>query len=286
MKKNIKNNKNIKIGFIGCGNMAFAMIAGISKQNTKKSSKLKYSIIASNPSLDKLKKVKKDFNIEITQNNKKVAQVADIIIIAVKPKFYKKVIKEISSYINPNTIIVSITIGYTISHLEDFFTKNTKNNKKIKIIRAMPNTPCMVSEGMSALCKNKNVSNKEFNIVCNIFQCFSKTAIIEEDLFDSVVAVSGSAPAYVYMFIEALADGAVLQGMSRELAYKFASQTVLGSAKMVLETNTHPAILKDNVCSPAGSTIEAIKILEDNAFRGSIINAMEYCAEKSKKIKN
>ncbi len=279
-----KNNKNIKIGFIGCGNMAFAMIAGISKKNTKKSNKLDYSIIASNPSLDKLLKVEKEFNIDITQSNKNVAQVADIIIIAVKPKFYKKVIKEISDYIRPNTIIVSITIGYTISHLEEFFIEKSKKSKKIKIIRAMPNTPCMVSKGMTALCKNKHVSNKEFNIVCEIFKCFSEIAILEEDLFDSVVAVSGSAPAYVYMFIEALADGAVLQGMPRELAYKFASQTVLGSAEMVLKTNTHPAILKDNVCSPAGSTIEAVKVLEDNAFRGSIIKAMVSCAEKSKKI--
>lgn len=269
--------KITKIGFIGCGNMARAMINGICNSSNSHL----YNITASNRSINKLEELQKDFynfNIKITQNNKEVAKNSNILILAIKPRFYKNVIHEISNIINPNTIIVSITIGYTLKDLEEFFLEN----KNIKIIRAMPNTPCMVSEGMSALCKNQYVSEDEIKTVVSLFKSFSKVEILDEYLFDSVVAVSGSAPAYVYMFIEALADGAVLQGMPREMAYKFAAQTVLGSAKMVLDTKTHPAQLKDNVCSPAGSTIEAIRVLEKNNFRSSIIEAMIASGNKSK----
>lgn len=269
-----EKDKKLTVGFIGCGNMAIAMIGGIVRNNDKE-----YNIIASNHTIDKLLKAKQEYNIGISQDNREIAKESDIIILAVKPKFYRKVIEEIKECIKPECIIVSITIGYTLENLQEFFS-----NKGIKIIRAMPNTPCMIGEGMTALCKNNYVKDEEFRIVCDIFDNFSRTAVLDEDIFGSVVAVSGSAPAYIYMFIEALADGAVLQGMPRELAYKFASQTVLGSAKMVLETNTHPAILKDNVCSPAGSTIEAVKVLEEKGFRGNIIQAMTACAEKSKKI--
>lgn len=269
-----KNNK-ITIGFIGCGNMAVAMIGGIVRNNRKD-----YDIIASNRSLEKLLRAKEEYGIHITQDNKEVVEKSDVVILAVKPKLYKEVAEEINNYLKPETIVVSITIGYTLSDLKKFF----KYSSTLKIIRAMPNTPCMVGEGMTALCKSWEVKDEELDIVIDIFNNFSKTALIDEDLFESFVAISGSSPAYIYMFIEALADGAVLHGMPRELAYQFASQAVLGSAKMVLETNMHPAILKDNVCSPAGSTIEAVKVLEKNAFRSTIIQAISACVEKAKKI--
>ena len=153
-----------------------------------------------------------------------------------------------------------------------------------KVIRTMPNTPALVGEGMSALCANKNITKEELQDVVNIFESFGKIEILEEKLIDVVPAVSGSSPAYVYMFIEALGDGAVLQGMPRDKAYKMAAQAVLGAAKMVLETGEHPGKLKDNVCSPGGTTIEAVYTLEKNNFRGSVISAMESCTEKAIKM--
>ena len=153
---------------------------------------------------------------------------------------------------------------------------------KYKIVRAMPNTPSLVGEGMSSLCCNDRVTEDEILSVKNIFESFGKAEILPEYLIHSVIGASGSAPAYVFMMIEAMADGAVLGGMPREKAYKFAAQALLGSAKMVLETGKHPGELKDMVCSPGGTTIEAVKALEQNGFRAAVIDAMEKCMNKSK----
>lgn len=152
--------------------------------------------------------------------------------------------------------------------------------QEMKIVRTMPNTPAMVCEGMTAACYNEAVSEEEIQEVCKILDGFGKTELIPEHLMDAVVAVSGSSPAYIYMLIEAMADAAVAQGMQRAQAYRFASQAVLGSAKMVLETGKHPGELKDMVCSPGGTTIAAVMELEKTGFRSSIMEAMRVCAEK------
>ncbi|EEL87777.1 Pyrroline-5-carboxylate reductase [Bacillus cereus AH1272] len=153
--------------------------------------------------------------------------------------------------------------------------------RKLKIVRVMPNTPALVGEGMSALCHNALVTEKDLEDILNIFNSFGQTEIVNEKLMDVVTSVSGSSPAYVYMFIEAMADAAVLNGMPRDQAYKFAAQAVLGSAKMVLETGIHPGALKDMVCSPGGTTIEAVATLEEKGLRTAIISAMNRCTQKS-----
>ena len=173
---------------------------------------------------------------------------------------------------------MSIAAGPTLQMIEDYFQKS------IKVVRTMPNTPAQVGEAMSAIIPNRNVTENELNQVIAIFNSFGKCEVVSEVLIDSVIAVSGSSPAYVYMMIEAMADAAVLQGMPRNLAYEFAAQAVLGAAKMVLETGMHPGGLKDQVCSPGGTTIEAVAKLEQEGFRASIMNAMEACAKKSKKM--
>lgn len=145
----------------------------------------------------------------------------------------------------------------------------------------MPNTPALVGEGMSALCPNEMVTKRDLEDVLNIFNSFGQTEIVSEKLMDVVTSVSGSSPAYVYMIIEAMADAAVLDGMPRNQAYKFAAQAVLGSAKMVLETGMHPGALKDMVCSPGGTTIEAVATLEEKGLRTAIISAMQRCTQKS-----
>lgn len=158
--------------------------------------------------------------------------------------------------------------------------------RKVKVVRVMPNTPALVGEGMSALCPNDIVTKEELEYIVTIFESFGKAEIVSEKLMDVVTAVSGSAPAYVYMFIEAMADAAVLDGMPRNQAYKFAAQAVYGSAKMVLETGMHPGALKDMVCSPGGTTIEAVATLEEKGLRTAVISAMRNCTKKSIEMSN
>ena len=265
---------NKTIGFIGCGNMAQAMIGGIVKSNLVSSEK----VIASNPSDNSLNKVKKEYNILVTKDNVEVAKFADIVILAIKPDKYFQVIDEIKPYLKKEVVIVTIAAGITLEHM------SSKLGEGSKVIRTMPNTPALVGQGMSALCANGNTNKEELQDVVDIFESFGKVELLEENLIELVPAVSGSSPAYVYMFIEALGDGAVLQGMPRDKAYRMAAQAVLGAAKMVLETGQHPGKLKDDVCSPGGSTIEAVYTLEKNNFRGSVIAAMESCTEKSIKM--
>lgn len=265
---------NKKIGFIGCGNMAQAIIGGIIKSGIVS----KDNIIASRNNAEKLQAIKESLGINITQDNKEVAMEADVLFLAVKPHIYALVIEEIKDYIKNDAVIVTIAAGITISFMEKAF------DKSVKIVRTMPNTPAMVGEGMSALCCNKEVSKDELSMVVTLFEAFGKAEVIEERLMDSVPAVSGSSPAYVYMFIEALADGAVRDGIPREKAYKMAAQAVLGAAKMVLETGIHPGALKDNVCSPGGTTIEAVFALERNNFRGTVIEAMKACTDKTREM--
>jgi pyrroline-5-carboxylate reductase len=262
------------IGFIGCGNMAQAMIGGIIKSGLKKP----LSVMASNTSSGKLQAVKERYGIATTTNNIDIAKEADIVVLAVKPNKYPDVINEIKGYIKEDAIIVIIAAGITMEKVAEGFGGG------IKVARTMPNTPALVGEAMSALCFNSEVSENEKNEVISIFESFGKVEIVEEKLMDVIPAISGSSPAYVYMFIEALADGGVLQGIPRSKAYKLAAQAVLGAAKMVLETGEHPGVLKDNVCSPGGTTIEAVYTLEKNNFRGAVISAMESCTEKAVKM--
>ncbi|GCD09344.1 pyrroline-5-carboxylate reductase [Clostridium tagluense] len=262
------------IGFIGCGNMAQAMIGGIVKSDLVSSKK----VIGSNPSDRSLNKVKEEYNILVTKDNVEVAKFSDILILAVKPYKYFEVIHEIKPYLKKAVVIVTIAAGITLAGMSGAL------GDCAKVIRTMPNTPALVGEGMSALCANKNITKEELQDVVSIFESFGKVEILEENLIEIVPAVSGSSPAYVYMFIEALGDGAVLQGMPRDKAYRMAAQAVLGAAKMVLETGEHPGKLKDNVCSPGGTTIEAVYTLEKNNFRGSVISAMESCTEKAIKM--
>lgn len=264
----------MKIGFIGCGNMATAIISGILN------AKLVYNsnILVSDKSVEAKNKLKEKFDVTVSNDSSELVKKCDIVFLSIKPNVFDDVLKEVFESIDDKKIIISIAAGKTIKNIEDIIG----NDKKI--IRTMPNTPALVNEGMSAICKNQNINDCELNKVIEIFNCFGKCEVIDESLMDVVVGASGSSPAYVYIFIEAMADCAVKYGMSRDMAYKFVSQSVLGSAKMVLETNIHPAQLKDNVCSPGGTTIEAVKSLEEHGFRSAVICAMSEAIEKSMKM--
>lgn len=262
------------IGFIGAGNMGSAMIDGICKSSQVTSSQ----IIASDYSSESLERLKNTYAIDTTPANETVAQRSDILFLAVKPNKLAEVIPPIAAHIKTGCIVVSIAAGQSIATLEGLFGKD------IKLVRAMPNTPALVGEGMSALSPNKNVTDAELNEIIELFNCFGKAEVVPESLMDAVTGVSGSSPAYVYMFIEAMADAAVADGMPRPQAYRFAAQSVYGAAKMVLETGKHPGELKDAVCSPGGTTIEAVAVLEEKGFRNAVISAQRACSDKSREM--
>lgn len=263
-----------KIGFIGTGNMGKAIISGILSANLVSSKE----IVAYDSYKPALEAVHNKFGITITSSEREVVQQAKVIILAVKPNLIDKILSTIKEDMLEDKIIVSIAAGKTIDNLSKYLPENSK------IIRVMPNTPALVGAGMSALCFNDYVTQEDKKEVLSIFESFGKAKIIDEYLIDAVAGVSGAGPAYVYIFIKSLADGAVEMGMSRTDAYTFAAQTVLGSAKMVLETGKHPGELKDMVTSPGGSTIAAIKSLENDKFRSTIINAVIAAAERNSKM--
>ena len=260
------------IGFIGAGNMGSAMIGGIVKSGFVSPK----HIMASAHSTETLERIHNDFGIRTTLSSAEVATNSDVLFLAIKPNKFAEVLPQLADSLKENCIVVSVAAGQSIPTIEKLLGNH------IKLVRAMPNTPALVGESMSALCCNSHVTADELSYVKQLFNCFGKAEIVTESMMDAVIGVAGSSPAYVYMFIEAMADAAVADGMPRAMAYQFASQSVLGAAKMVLETGKHPGELKDAVCSPGGTTIEAVAALEANGFRDAVISAQRACVQKSK----
>ena len=264
----------MKLGFIGTGNMASAIIDGIIKHGMIPASE----IIGSALSEAGRERARQQFGIHVTASNTEVAERADILILSVKPQFYADVIQEIKGHVTDRQIVITIAPCKTLSWLREQFGKD------VKIIRTMPNTPAMAGAGMTAMCPGEHLQEEEISYAISLLESFGRVEIVPERLMDAVTAVSGSSPAYVFLFIEAMADAAVSGGMPRPQAYRFAAQAVLGSAKLVLDTGKHPGELKDMVCSPAGTTIEAVRALEERGFRGAVFEAMKVCEEKSRNM--
>ena len=263
-----------KIGFVGCGNMGSSMVGGIIKSGFLEAG----NIIISTKTETSSKKLEEQFGVTTTLDSKVVAREAEVIVLAVKPFMYKTIIEEIKDELTNDKLIITVAAGISIDNMEEWLGRD------FKVIRTMPNTPALVEEAMSGVCPNKNVSKEELEYCVKMFESFGECVQLEEKDFHGFTALCGSSPAYVFMFIEAMADGAVKLGIPRAKAYKMAAQSVLGSAKMVLETGTHPGELKDMVCSPAGTTIDAVVELERLGFRNSVIQAIDKCAEKSKRM--
>lgn len=264
----------MRIGFIGCGNMASAVIGGIlDKQIVSEK-----EIAASTKTEESALSVREKLGISCTTKNKEVISGADIVFLAVKPQFCQEVIQEIKESVTEEQVIVSIAAGKKLSWLEEQF------GGKRKIIRTMPNTPALVGEGITGVCKNDAVTGEELEQVLLLLRSCGRAETVTEPMMDVVGAVSGSSPAFVFMFIEAMADGAVAEGMPRKKAYEFAAQAVLGSAKMVLETGKHPGELKDMVCSPAGTTIEGVGVLEERGMRSAVTESIRACVRKTREL--
>lgn len=263
----------MKIGFIGGGNMAGAIANGVVASGLCE----KKNICICDINAESLKKYDKEI---VTSQDNKDALSCDYIVLAVKPFILPKVLEELSSHNTDGKVFISIVAGVTVKEIKSILGESAK------VIRVMPNTPAQVGEGMTVIAKPDNkVSEEELSGVKKIFDAVGKTEIMAESMLNVVTGVSGSSPAYVFMLIEAMADAGVSGGIPREIAYKLAAQSVLGSAKMVLETDKHPAELKDMVCSPKGTTIEAVAELEKRGFRSAIIEAIKKCIDKANNIK-
>lgn len=262
------------IGFIGCGNMGRAMVEGIMKAELVSGDHM----ILSNQHPEKLTELSECYDCYIS-DNESVAKHSDIIVLAVKPYMYQGVIEEIRTMVKESVILINIAPGISNEDMEAMF------QKPIKTVHAMPNTPAMVGEGMSALVFNERCTKDDHDDVKALFESFGSCREIDEHMMDAVIGVSGSSPAYLFMILEAMADGAVRLGMPRKDAYAFAAQAMIGSATMLAQTGMHPGELKDMVCSPAGTTIEAVAMLEEKGLRSAIIEAMHVCAQRSRDMR-
>lgn len=263
-----------KIGFIGSGNMARSMIKGLISSNKVSAD----NIFVSNSNTKSLDEVKCLYSVNTLTKNTELAEISDIIFLCTKPDKYKLVSNEIDNYLKDDVIIISIAPGQTIEKVSSYFSKD------VKVISSMPNTPSKVLAGMSAISINDKISEADAQYILSLFRSFGEAEIIDESLMNAIIAVSGSSPAFIFILIEAMADKAVSFGLPREKAYKFVANAVLGSAKMVLEDGSHVAKLKDDVCSPKGTTINGVLALEKYGFRNAIQEAMEEVYKKANEM--
>lgn len=264
-----------RVGICGTGNMGQAIAAGIISSGLITGDNL----FLYNRHREKAEQVALSAGGgTVLSSLQALAAQAELIILAVKPYAMPAVLAELRNTVSEGTVVLSVAAGVTLQRMAEGL------GKTCKLIRSMPNTPALVGEGMTALTANASVTETEMEDVKTLFTSFGKAEVVEEAMMDAVCGLSGSGPAYVYLFIEALADGAVLEGMPRRQAYTFAAQTVLGAAKLVLESQKHPGELKDAVCSPGGTTIAAVKVLEERGLRAAVMAAVEASAEKNKKI--
>jgi pyrroline-5-carboxylate reductase len=263
-----------KIGFIGAGNMAEALIAGLLHENRLPSS----HVMASDIDGARLTWLQQNYHIEMVGDNRKVADRADILVLAVEPQVLDMVLADIARVAQKETLIVSVAAGYPIARIARYLPGVTR------IVRSMPNTPSLIREGITAIAYEERLSENEAAVARALFESIGKVVRVDERMLDAVTGLSGSGPAYVYVLIEALADGGVKMGLPRATAQLLAAQTVSGAARMVLESGEHPGALKDRVASPGGTTIAGLHELERGCLRAMLISAVEAASNRSSEL--
>jgi len=258
----------INITVIGAGNMGGALIKAIRKNKN-------YKVLVYDVNYEQVK-IYNNSNTTVCESLNEACMAGDIIVLAIKPNIVLKVLTKIKEYVK-NKLVITIAAGVKIKKYEDII-------ENLRLIRCMPNMPALVGEGMTTICKGSNATDDDLDIAKNILKMAGEILIIDESKIDSATALAGSSPAYVFMMIEAMADAGVLEGLNREDAYKLSTQAILGSAKLLIKSKEHPGVLKDRICSPGGTTIEAVNVLEQEGFRNSLIKAIGACTDKSKKL--
>jgi len=265
----------MKLGVIGFGNIAKALVGGVVKSGYLEAD----HIYISSRSVDKIRSEVNALGCHVLNSNREVAEVADFLVLAVKPYQYEAVIQDVKDHMKKDVVLVSVAAGVTIDMMRSFMERDTK------IIRTMPNTPMQVGIGMTAVTPNDLIEESELNWVIKLFESVGRAVVVDENKMEAVIGACGSSPAFVYMMIEALSDGAVLKGLPRDQAIELAAQAVKGAAEMVLETGRHPGLLKDQVCSPGGTTIEGVSALESAGFRTAVIEAVRRTVDKAEALK-
>lgn len=261
----------MKITIIGCGKMGCAMAGGLLRAGLTDPENL----IITNRS-GKVPEALRGFpGLRLTTDNRAACGESDYILLAVLPQQYGEVLQDVREGARDGACLLSIAPGYSAEKIHDL------TGRRFHVIRAMPNTPSVIGEGMIAVCEAPEVPKAQFDGALRLFSALGKTEVIREDQINAVIGVSGSAPAYFYVFLDALADAGVLGGLHRDQAIRLAEQTMLGCARLAAETGEHPAILRDMVCSPAGTTIEAVARLEECGFRSAVIQAAAAAMEKA-----
>lgn len=260
-------------GFIGVGNMGYPLFKAAIKTFGER------EVVYTTASAGRKEKIAAETQIPYLSNNIEVAKQCKYLVLAVKPQTFGQVLAELRNVVTKEHIVISIAAGITIDKIKD------ELGKDIRVVRAMPNTPALVNKGMTGISYSQdNFSDDEQAIIGRFFNSFGEYEIFDEKFMNAIICANGSSPAYVYMFIEALADSIVSYGIPRDKAYKLVAQTVYGAAAMVLETNEHPGSLKDKVCSPGGTTIAAVKALEEHGFRNAIMKASDACYAKAEDL--
>ncbi len=264
---------NIRLGIIGSGKIGEALINGLLSSKKIK----KENLVSSDVKKERRDLIAQKYSIECLGNNSDVVKKSDVVILAIKPNDVKKVTADIRGVLTSKHLLISIAAGVTINYI----LKNLK--KEVPIVRGMPNIPVLIKEGITVL-TTINGSNEHLNLAKEIFNSIGRVVVLEEKHIDAVTGLSGSGPAYVFMMIEALVEAGVKVGIPREISNLLAVQTTIGSAKMILETGEHPALLRDMVTTPGGVTIDGIIQLEEGKLRTSIINAVVKATERSREL--
>jgi pyrroline-5-carboxylate reductase len=266
--------KGKKLALIGAGKLGEALIVGLLKQGDLE----RHSITATVGHETSIERVRNKLGIKATTDNTAVVSGSDIILLAVKPQSMDKVVREISLVVQPDQLIITVAASITTSFIQERMTE------KIPVVRAMPNTPCVLGVGMTALSGGTHATQENLQTAESIFKCVGETVFLDESLMDGVTGLSASGPAYLYVVIESLAEAGVKLGIPREVSTLLAAQTMLGAAKMVLESKSHPALLKDMVTTPAGCTIDGLLELEEGKLRVTLIKAVVKAAERAHEL--
>jgi pyrroline-5-carboxylate reductase len=260
-------------GFIGAGAMGSALMRGIIQGGLVTPDR----VFASDPDTERLQQLAAELDITPVKDNVELLDKADVVVLAVKPQVVKEVLEPLKGKWSPKQVVISIAAGVTLRELENYI-------QGTPVIRVMPNTPCLVRAGAAGIALGSQAGAKEGKLAQELFGAVGEAFLLPEELLDAVTGLSGSGPAYCYLFIEALADAGVQEGLPRPVAQRLAALTLLGAARMVLETKKHPGELKDMVTSPAGTTIAAVSLLENRAFRGTVIEAVRAATRRSREM--
>ena len=266
--------KDKKVGFVGAGNMGEALVKGLLAANLVPAE----AIHVTDVRLERLKELDRQYGIQIAPDNAELVRRVDIVILAVKPQIMEPVLREIAATVTRRKLLISIAAGVSTARIRAALHKDAR------LIRVMPNTPALVLEGVTAIAKAEGLEPGDLDVAGEIFSAVGRVVVLDEELMDAVTGLSGSGPAYVAVVIESLADGGVKMGLDRITAMTLATQTVLGAAKLLLETGLHPGALKDMVSSPGGTSIAGIAALEEGGIRTTFIKAVERATQRSREL--